>query len=577
MWFLLKRGLFMLITLWCLSIALFAILSAMPGNPVDLLVMSNPHIKAEDIARLKKLRGLDKPWYVQYWRWLWGYEDPMRPPEVRPIDALLVSNDGAFKSLSVDLKGKLVDPNFVPSKEELETWLTELWPSWQSSKEVRLLKKYLKKRDVPNLFMTAAALDPNLQLTLQERLKERSAKELKLEPLFGAEINNNVLSQRFGDKAHDLWLVISNHAGQQKVLRVMSKNQESRFLNAINTQLVDENKPLMLDLKKFIVAGPKPRLRFSLREGPGHLAENGVYEASFDVEHEGTRELYAFDIEHGAIGRKDKFNNGFIFFLTGDRQALGFSRTYKRPVYDLLFGTSSNFGDGRISNTLQLMLGALLLSLLVAIPMGIYSATRQYSLIDYSINFAAFVGISLPIFWFGIMMIYVFAERLGILPPGGMSTPGIEQEGFLASFGDRFMHLILPTLVLSIFYTGRWLRYMRASMLEVLPKDYIRTAHAKGLPNQTVIYKHALRNALIPVVTVLALSIPTLFGGAVLTETVFSWPGIGRLQYEAVVNNDYYVAMVVFLIAAMLVMLGNLAADLLYIIVDPRMRKDSSA
>jgi hypothetical protein len=108
--------------------------------------------------------------------------------------------------------------------------------------------------------MTAAALDPNLQLTLQERLKERSAKELKLEPLFGAEINNNVLSQRFGEKAHDLWLVISNHAGQQKVLRVMSKNQESRLLNAINTQLVDENKPLMLDLKKFIVAEPKPRL-----------------------------------------------------------------------------------------------------------------------------------------------------------------------------------------------------------------------------------------------------------------------------------------------------------------------------
>ena len=137
---------------------------------------------------------------------------------------------------------------------------------------------------------------------------------------------------------------------------------------------------------------------------------------------------------------------------------------------------------------------------------------------------------------------------------------------------NRISHAVLPVSVLSIAYVGRWLRYMRASMLEVLPADYIRTARAKGLSERIVIYKHALRNALIPIVTILALSIPVLFGGAVLTETVFSWPGIGRLEYDAISNADYYVAIVVFLISALLVMLGNLLADWLYMAVDPRMR-----
>ncbi len=171
------------------------------------------------------------------------------------------------------------------------------------------------------------------------------------------------------------------------------------------------------------------------------------------------------------------------------------------------------------------------------------------------------------------MMIYLFAETLQLFPAGGVQTPGIYGQGTLAIVRDRLQHAILPTLVLSIFYVGRWLRYMRASMLEVLPQDYIRTARAKGLSERVVIQKHAFRNALIPVVTVLAISIPTLFGGAVLTETVFSWPGIGRLQYDAVMNSDYYVAIVVFLIEAVLVMVGNLFADGVYVLVDPRIRK----
>jgi peptide/nickel transport system permease protein len=308
-----KRLLQMLFIMIVLSVALFGLMLAMPGNPVDLLITSNPSVKPEDVARLKKLRGLDKPWYIQYFRWMYGYYD-------------------------TDYK---------------------------------------------------------------------------------------------------------------------------------------------------------------------------------------------------------KFNEGFVFFFTGNKQALGFSYTYKRPVYELLLG--------RISNTLQLMIPALLLSFILAIPLGIFSAYKQYSYWDYLINFMAFIGISLPVFWFGIMMIYVFSELFSILPAGGIQTPGMYDQSFWAVFTDRLKYAILPTIVLSIVYVGRWLRYMRSSMLEVLPADYIRTARAKGLREWVVIYKHAFRNALIPVITILALSIPQVF--------------------------DYYVAIVVFLISATLVMLGNLLADILYTLIDPRMSK----
>ena len=166
----------------------------------------------------------------------------------------------------------------------------------------------------------------------------------------------------------------------------------------------------------------------------------------------------------------------------------------------------------------------------------------------------------------------LFAEQLHWLPAGGIQTPGIG-GGLVDVLADRARYTVLPATVLSVVYAGRWLRYMRASMLEVLPLDFVRTARAKGLGERVVILKHALRNALIPVVTVLALSLPSLFGGAVLTEWVFSWPGIGRLQFDAVMSNDSYVAIVVFLVSAALVMVGNLVADALYVLIDPRLRR----
>ena len=241
-------------------------------------------------------------------------------------------------------------------------------------------------------------------------------------------------------------------------------------------------------------------------------------------------------------------------FISGD---LGWSRQQERV---------SVLIKEAIVNTLRLMAPALLLSILIALPLGIVAAVRQYSWLDHSVNMGAFLGISLPVHWFGLMLIHIFAVSFGLFPVSGIQTPGLD------SLGDKIWYTILPATVLSIAYIGRWLRYMRASMLEVIRQDYIRTARAKGLSERRVIMVHALRNALIPVVTILAMSIPVLFSGALITETVFSWPGMGSLIFNAIITFDYYVAIVGFLISATLVMLGNLLADILYAIIDPRVR-----
>lgn len=242
--------------------------------------------------------------------------------------------------------------------------------------------------------------------------------------------------------------------------------------------------------------------------------------------------------------------------VTGD---LGWSRVYKRPAGKMVLQ--------RLPNTVTLMSAALLVSLLIAIPVGIYSAKRQYSFLDYIFTVLAFLGQSMPSFWFGIMLILLFAVKLHWLPPGGMMDIGVANTVF-----TRLKYLILPTVVLSLINVGRWARYMRSTMLEVINQDYIRTARAKGLTDRAVTYRHAFRNALIPVITLLAIEIPGLFSGATITETVFSWPGIGKLNYDSIMLNDYAVAMASIMIFAILVVFFNLVADIAYALADPRVR-----
>jgi peptide/nickel transport system permease protein len=245
--------------------------------------------------------------------------------------------------------------------------------------------------------------------------------------------------------------------------------------------------------------------------------------------------------------------------MTGD---LGYSSMYKTPVIDLI--------TSRLPNTLILTITAWLIGLVVALPIGILSAVKKYSAFDYTTTVFAFIGISLPGFWFALIAIIIFSVGLGWLPVSGMSTYGV--TGTWNIFVDRLRHLVLPAFVLGLVQVASWVRYIRTSLLEVLDQDYVRTAYAKGVPDRKVIIKHALKNAMIPIITIIALDIPYFFGGALIIETVFSWPGMGRLMYNAVISSDYNLAISCLMFLAIITLISNLVADFLYVMVDPRIR-----
>ena len=220
----------------------------------------------------------------------------------------------------------------------------------------------------------------------------------------------------------------------------------------------------------------------------------------------------------------------------------------------------------RLPATLQLMVTSLVIALALAVPVGIYTATRATKLPRYIVNVLTMLGISVPTFWTGLMVILFFAGRLGWIPTGGRG-----REGDLL---DQLHHLIAPALVLALVSMAGFARYIHSSMIEVMQEDYIRTATAKGLTNRTVVLRHAFRNASIPVITLLGLEGPRLFSGALVTEVVFSWPGIGRLITESILGRNYPVLMGTFMLSAILVIFGNLIADVCYGLVNPQISYD---
>ncbi len=225
----------------------------------------------------------------------------------------------------------------------------------------------------------------------------------------------------------------------------------------------------------------------------------------------------------------------------------------------------------RLPNTVILTLSAFVMSFVVGIPLGVIGAVKKNTRTDYGITLMSLVGVAIPSFFFGLLVIYVFALMLGIFPSGGMVNIRAGYTGF-AYYTDILHHLVLPAVVLSLGNIASVSRFTRSNMLDILKEDYIRTAKAKGLRNKAVIYRHALRNALIPVVTIFGLSIPFLFSGAYITESIFNWPGMGQLGIRAIQDREYGIIMALNLITATLVLTGNLVSDILYAIVDPRIR-----
>jgi peptide/nickel transport system permease protein len=269
--------------------------------------------------------------------------------------------------------------------------------------------------------------------------------------------------------------------------------------------------------------------------------------------------------------RVDKDGDG-VLESYGTRQGIlrgdfGFSFRTRQPVL-------KEIGQ-RLPNTIYLTTITMLVAVLIAIPIGIISAIRQYSTFDIAVTTFSFAGQAIPEFWLGLILILIFYAWLKnpftgepLLPAGGMTSTG--SVGF--DLGDRVSHLILPVAAGALGWIAWYSRFLRSSMLDVVHQDFIRTARAKGLSGQKVLYRHALRNALIPLITLLALDLPFIFAGAIFIEILFSWPGMGRLYYQAALQRDYPVLLAVLIIGAGVIILSNLAADISYAYLDPRIR-----
>ncbi len=254
----------------------------------------------------------------------------------------------------------------------------------------------------------------------------------------------------------------------------------------------------------------------------------------------------------------------FKWLINAARLDFGHSLITGQPVI-------SEIGE-RLPATLLLMFSSLILTLLIAIPIGVISAVRKNSWFDNFFTVFSFAGMAIPTFWLALMLMLLFSVQLNWLPAVGMFNPLMTHTNIFWRALDVAIHLILPLATMTIVSLAGISRYQRAAMLEVLNQDYIKVARAKGLPERKVIFKHALRNALLPIVTIMGLSLPDLFGGAFIIETIFAWPGMGRLGVQSIFQRNYPVIMGIVMLSALMIVLGNLLADICYALVDPRIR-----
>jgi peptide/nickel transport system permease protein len=571
-----SRVAWMAAILLSLSFLLFGVLSALPGDPVDLLVTSNPNVRPEDVQRLKQLRGLDKPWPVRWARWLIGHPEAREPPRTEHVGPFIVAMppEGPAR-VSLPLARGDAEVLFdAPGVHRVPTVVVS-----PTAEPTRPPLDGLRVFEV----LVAPPPSPDEDSRGVELRDHRAAAGGQADLLDEGERQAAGSTER-AQAARASEEALAEAA--RRIGRVLPVAAPRSFSATDGRVQIDEAELC-----------PGSGLRFEVVEGPGRFIE-GRYVHRFEGPGQsaviyrvtaaaGATAAGAFTVDHGFVPDPDRFHRGALFILLGDTEALGYSSTYKRAVWELLFGPPVDGREGRalteraalslqrfgrVQNTLALMLPALLISLLFAIPLGVLAASRPGGLVDRAVMALSTLGLSMPAFWLGIMAMVVFAAQLQVLPAGGIQTPGLPPELGLV-LADRIRHAILPVSVLAFAYAAPWIRYVRSGVAEVLPQDFVRTARAKGAPPGVVLRRHALRNALLPLVTVIALAAPQMFAGALLTETVFAWPGVGRLQYEAILNNDSYVAIVVFLVSATLVLLGNLAADLLYLVVDPRLRR----
>jgi len=548
--------------LLALSFALFALLAHLPGDPIDLLVASNPELRPADVLRLKKLRGLDQPFHVRWWRWLVGYHDAVAPPGAVVLPPVFAEADG----------GGL------------------------SGQQVRLVAVRVP---LDGVIGVTRALPP-------------------------ATLEAGALTALAAPGAHRLTAVVIDRLGQEAPVSVIVYVAPADVDAPPPPQPGD---PTVIDDD-----GSDPQQAGGTEAAPVRRTNAEIMAAALviaapqdiverDGEHPGQRvvvdERGVVSVERGdPLTDPDRFVCGVVCAF-GDADALGWSFATKRPVKELLFGRDSVCGDfvtepgeacddgnvrdgdgcdakcaqedprhtpieradiavagaltslGRIGNTLLLTVPSLALAMLISLALGAFAARRGGG-VDKAITFGAAVVSATPAFFIALLLVTLFAEQLRLLPSSGVFRPGVHQDGAWEVIVERARHAVLPIVVLTLFWSGRFVRQVRSAVIAALASDAVRTARMIGASEWRVMRVHVLPNAALPLVTLVGLSLPSLFGGALLTETVFAWPGLGRLQYDAILQNDSYVAIVVFLLSAAMVLAGSLFADVAARLIDPR-------
>jgi peptide/nickel transport system permease protein len=521
--YLIRRFFQMILVVLLSTMAIYLLLNIAPGGPLSGLRLSadrRTRVTEADIERMKAFLGLDKPLFLRYFTWLVGDD--------------WLGADWMYVGLS-----QFKQPRIGRSGEQLFN------VNNQTGEKIPLYDKARFWVDPgPVLF--------NPKYLLWVWGTRTADEEVTIESLEGIKTTSTVAAFT---------------ADSIQVKPPLTAKAPDDVAVAAEVLKVEGPRVILMDKNdnKYVVNTTRDTV-YTFPSGEGKaLPEEGTWiNISWLTGVDGLLSKYAQF--HGT-------GNGILRMDFGSSWRLSASQ----PVSELI--------SSRLANTLILMGVSTVLSLVVAIPIGIYSGVHQYSKVDYAVTTFSFFGSAMPVFWFGLMLILIFSygfKELGIpfMPAGGVTSLRVSPEGSIltilnvepGSLMDRLIHLVLPAMMLSLLYMAGWSRYMRSSMLEVLRQDYVRTARSKGLIERVVISKHALRNALIPIITIVVFTIPGLFGGAIMTETIFSYPGIGSLYFNALGANDWPVVMAILFITAILVVVATLLGDVLYTVADPRIR-----
>jgi len=518
--YLIRRFFQMIVVVLLSTVAIYILLNIAPGGPISPCLANPRNCPSEaEIARLEAYLGLDKPLMLRYLAWIIG-DDWMGANWV-------YAGLTQFEQPVIGRDGNPITR--VDAKSGEEEILTEKFRYWADP--------------------GPALLNPGLSLWVTG--SQNGQREVQI----GNSNDDGYVSQT-------LPLYTAN-----TVTVKPPRGENSPEEVVVNGTILSQEGSLFVVREltgKLYAVQASPETIFTFPDG----------EARPRPEHGTWLNISWLTGAYGVLDKISGFHGNGHGVLRWD---FGLSWRTNQPVSELL--------KSRLVNTLMLTVAATLLSITVGIPIGMYSATRQYSRIDYTVTTFAFFGSAMPVFWFGLMLILLFSFQfknwgLPFFPTGGVSSVREPPVGSLlellrvvpGSFVDRIAHLILPVLVLSLASLAQYSRFARGSMLEVLRQDYVRTARAKGLVERVVIYKHALRNALIPVVAIVVFNIAAIFSGATITETIFSYPGMGRLYFDALGANDWPIVMAFLYISAILIVIVALARDVMFTVIDPRIR-----